>query len=595
MLETKKTETVGEGVPEKDVTTIKEAYQVWGEYISRTTGGGRGPINPALPGYYYNYTNNPYLLNNRIKRISSRPEFLERDKIEDALVDPGDSELLLRNATHSMLYMTYPMYRLQMLYEGILTYRSYIQPLYVPAEDMSKRGFKFEEKFLDQWHKKLAPEKQFRKIVGQVMAEGKKAYYLRQNYKRDPKNGKSSVDYVYFQELPSDWYKIIKNSTDSFEVVAFNFTYFWNPGTDLGQFPAIFTKYYMELESNTVERSDGRKVINTDNLPEKVVAEYNAETMEWFYWMELPADECFVFCFTETDNLQVSPFISLLLQAQDLSSYSLLQQQLLSVPLYSILVGEVPMSEHNKSGSYIDDYALSPDSIDLFEMKVNGGLPPGTRYAMTPSKNNQLFNFQEVPNANEIYAKGLQDVINTSGASTLMTTTNKPSVAQVNAGKVIEKRYVDRVYEQFSWAINIVLNRMMKRKHLKYDWHFRIFGGSFDESDQIAALEGGLALGQTYLLPDYLAYRGKTLLDATTAADWVESSGIYDKFKPLVNSFTSTNKEGGRPQIEENKIDNDDTAASRDSGLNTAENRFSGLYLGDLDEDELMEAIGYEC
>lgn len=518
------------------------------------------------------FTNDPYLLNQRIKQLKTRPAFMERDKIEEALTNPNDSELALRTATQSMLYLTYPLYRLQMLYEGILTYHNYAYPVYVDKEDMNKPRFKSDAKFVDMWLKKLDAKRQFRRITGEVIGEGKRAYYLRQSY--DSTTGKEDVNYVYFESLPSDWYKIIKHSTDSYEVVAFNFAYFWNAGVSLGQFPPIFSKYYDELMNITSEKN-GVKSIDVLKAPKDVVIEYNKEKATWFYWKELPSNECFVFSFTETDDLQISPFASLLLQAQDLGSYSLLQQQLLSVPLYSLLLGEIPLSEFNKSGSHLDDFALSPDSVNMFEMKVNSTMPPGTTYSMVPSQKNQLYHFQEIPNSNEIYNKGLQQLLNTSGASSLITTTEKPSVAQVNAGKIIETRYIDRIYDQFAWAVNIIFRDMYDIGDLKYKWHFKIFGDSFSDKERRDSLEKSLSLGQTHAMLDYLAIDNKTLYDSISISDWVDSTELYKNFKPLINTFglNSVEQDNGRTQKNENEIDNDSTASSFDNGTNKIENR----------------------
>lgn len=518
------------------------------------------------------FVNDPYMMNSRMKRLSSRPTYMDRDVIEQALIAPQESELELRNATHSMLYMTYPMYRLQMLYEGILTYNNYIEPLYVTREEMNTDSFKQEAEFMDRWNKKLNAKKQFRKITGQIMAEGKKAYYPRQSYKKNKKTGKSTVDYVFFQELPSDWYKIVRHSTDSLFVVAFNFSYFWTQG-DVNEYPPIFAKYLAELNNITVITDNNQKIVDIDRAPNNAVIEYSKQNSAWNYWVELPADECFVFAFTETDELQISPFIALLLQAQDLSTYSLLQQQLLSIPLYSFLIGELPMATQNKAGARIDDFGISPDAVNLFERKMNQQMPPGTSYGMTPSVNNKLFNFQEVPNANEIYTKGLQQLISTAGLSTLFTTTDKPSVAQVNAGKTVEKRFVDRIYEQFAWAVNIMFRNMKKAGDLEFDWNFRIFGGSFEDETNKESMQLALNMGQTYLMPKFLSYNDMSLLDAVTSADWVESVGLYDRFKPLVNTFTSVAGTPGREEIPEDEIDNDATAAGVDAGTNTADMR----------------------
>lgn len=567
-----------------EILHIDEQNKRWKKFFSNGSYSSM-LANATLGDFLMNsgsvFVDDPYLLNQRIKQLKSTAQFMAREQIENALLDIDHNEQTLRQATHSAIDMTYPLYRLQYLYEGILKYRSYIKPSYVSKEDMSKDRFKREWEFIDKWHKKLNPEKQFRRITAQVIPEGKKAYYLRQSYDKGSRTTEPNVDYVYFEQLPSDWYKIIKHSTDSYEVVAFNFAYFWQAGTDLGQFPPIFGEYYQELMNATERTTSGRTIINQDKTPEDVVVEYNSRTLQWYYWKELPANTCFVFSFTEADDLQVSPFVSLLLQAQDLASYSLLQQQLLSVPLYSMLTGEIPLNDKNKSGAYLDDYALSPESVNLFEAKANNLMPPGTSYVMVPSKNNELHHFQEIPNANGIYNTALQQVINTSGASTLITTTEKPSVAQVNAGKIIETRFIDRLYEQFAWAVDIILRDMYDEDDLKYHWNFKIFGDSFSEKDRLVALEKSLSMGQCELFPEYLAMNGLTMMDAVNNADWVDTTGIYDKFKIIQTSFTSggvskgsesqavtPEETAGRKQITEEKIENDSTAASYESGTN---------------------------
>lgn len=558
--------------------TVQQVENRWNRVFNANSGMGGAFSNQFLMNTGASFVNNPFLLNQRVKQLKTTPTFLDRNTIENALLNVQDNEMALRTATHSMIYNTYPLYRLQLLYEGILKYHSYIEPRYVKPSDFASEDFKSEWKLVDMWHKKLNPQKQFRRIVSEIMTEGKRAYYLRQSYVN--KKGSEKVNYVHFQELPSDWYKIIKHSTESYQVVAFNFAYFWQAGTSLGQFPELFGKYYQELMDATEMDRSGRKSINVAKTPEEAIVEYNSDTMTWFYWRELPADECFMFSFTESDDIQISPFCSLLLQAQDLASYSLLQQQLLTVPLYSMLLGEMPVNDDNKSGSHIDDFQFSPEAVALFESKVNSSMPPGTTYNIVPSKNNTLHHFQEIPNANEIYNKGLQQLINTAGTSTLMTTTEKPSVAQVAVGKIIETRYIDRVYDQFALACNLTLEKMKEKGDLKQTWAFYIHGDSFSEEKELAAIEKSLTLGQIELFPKYLSYHNKSLLDAQSNIDWVESIGIYDKFKPLINTFgqSGVQESTGKKKSDMDNVENDNTAASIDSGTNTGDMKFSLKY-----------------
>ncbi|WP_297419576.1 hypothetical protein [Clostridium sp.] len=569
--------------------TVKETENKWKKIFSSYSGssfGSGGFGSGFVNGYFLNsgsmFTNDPYLLNQRIKQLKTSPGFLERSVIENGLLNPEQNELGLRQAMHSELYLAYPLYKLLMLYEGILTYNHYAFPKYVPKADMDTPRFKSDSKFMDMWLKKLNPKKQFRRMVAEILAEGKRAYYLRQSYKSTTANER--VDYVHFQELPSDWWKIIKKSTDSHYTIAFNFAYFWMPGTSTGQFDPIFAQYYNELMGVT-EDNGGVPQININKIknPNDVVVEYNSETMTWYYWKELPSDKCFVFSFDESNATQISPFSSLLLTTQDLSTYSLLQQQLLSVPLYSIILGQVQMHDENKSGASTDDFRLSPEAIDLFEGKINQSLPPGVSYSMTPSSNNTMYNFKEIPNADSIYSNGLQQMIATSGTTGLLSTTDKPSVAMVNTAQTTEMRFIDRLYEQFMQACNITLREMYENGDLKYEWEIRIFGNSFKDTDKESDCLKGMGLGQKELLPEYLAYHNLSLQDANGICDYIDSIKIYDKFQPLVNSFTTANggqteKKNGRPTADVNNLQSDSTASNMDNGTNTAEARqnFSG-------------------
>ena len=559
--------------------TLNETENKWKKVFASSSGFLGSSGNGMLGNFFMNtgsvFMNDPYLLNQRIKQLKTMSKFMGRDEIEEALKEPEYNEFALRTATHSMLNMTYPLYKLQMLYEGILTYHSYVYPKYVDKEDFNTPRFQSDDKFMDMWLKKLNPQKQFRRITEEVLAEGKRAYYIRQSYKST--TGKEQVDYVHFQELPSDWYKIVKKSSNSHYVVAFNFAYFWQAGTSLGQFPPIFSQYYNEMMGATTV-DDNNNILGIDNLktPNDVVVEYNNQTMKWFYWKELPDDECFVFSFDESNPLQISPFVSLLLPAQDLNSYSLLQQQLLAVPLYSIILGEIPLFDENANGEY-DAYKLSPDATKLFEYDINSKMPPGTSFSMTPTTNNQMYKFQEIPNANKIFLQGLQQLISNAGVNGLLSTSDKPSVAMVNASKITETRFIDRLYDQYKHACNIILDNMFYDNVLKYKWRLELFGDSYSDSNYEQTLMKDLSMGQKELFPRYLAMHNQTLSDADDYCNYVDSYGIYNKFDALINSYTAkveqVEQTNGRPQIDENEVDNENTANAKDQGSNTKENR----------------------
>ena len=403
---------------------------------------------------------------------------------------------------------------------------------------MDPTRFKSDAKFTDLWLKKLDPKKTFRRIVAQIMAEGKKAYVLRQAYTAG--TDKEKVDYVALQDIPSDWFKITSITSDSYYGISFDFFYFMTPGADIRQFPPFFKNIYMELMGYGDIQPDGTIRIDPakDATSENIVAEYNSSLRTWAYWAELPADVVWTFCFTEADALAVSPFISLLLMGSDLTNYSLLQQQLVAAPLNSLILGEMVTDADTKhSGWSPDNFFISPEALTLFENSINSVLANANiAYKMTPSVKNQMFNVPTVPNAQNVYNEAIRGIINTAGSGALQTLSEKPSVSQTNMARVTEHRFIDRIYAQFEHFVNTVFEQMYNMGDLNFNWYFRMFGNAYLDKDEIADLEKSLSMGQLELLPKYLAMRDLSMTDAISLVEYVESTGLYDKFKPLVSS-----------------------------------------------------------
>lgn len=568
--------------------TIKQTENRWKELFNRNR-----VDNPFIYGMNIGsaFGNNPFIANQRVRNLSTQAYPYNRDSIEKALLDPGNNEMLLRGATHNVLNQTYPLLKLLYMYEGILAYHNYVQPLYVDKKDMTSPRFKSDEKFIDMWVKKLAPKKTFRRIVSQVLMEGKRAYLLRQCYEN--RTGSERVDYVELKDVPSDWFRITGISSESYYTISFDFMYFTTPGANLNQFPPIFTDIFNQLLGYRKIDDFGQVVFDPNQLSEcdNVSVEYDSITGTWAYWAEIPANIAWVFSFSESDATVVSPFVSLLLQGSDLADYNALQQQLVSAPLASLILGEIGLSpDTHKTGFDQDMYDISPEAVAMWEGSINGTLAnQNIAYKMTPSTKNVMFNVPSIPNAQTIANDAVSQLINTTGSSALQPLNEKSSVSQTNAAKVYEGRFIDRIYAQFEHFVNTIWEDMYYAGDLKYRWVFRIFGNTFLEKEEYQDIEKSLSMGQLHLLPHYLAMRGMSLLDANTMSDYVEATGIYEKMKPLVSSFTtssetvegvrnnieskkatSTSDTGGRPPIENS--DNENTDASKNLGDSDARN-----------------------
>lgn len=537
--------------------TLNEINKLW----TNVTSNKNFIDNPGnLVGFF---SQDPYLQNQRLKQLKSYPIFLDRDTVESALKNPGYSEQALREMSWSLSTNTYPYYKMLRLYSDILSYRHYFYPKYI-----NKKGeVAKDQELISKWIDKFQPERTFRRIALECGIEGKRAYVLRDKMSEDLKD----VEYALLQELPSNWWKPTFKSANSYYGISFNFTYFWMPGTTPEQFPPIFQEYYRQLMGCTVDEN-GIKSINIEKAPSWMNVEYNSRLSKWYLWAELPSDIAWCFSMDETNAWQIPPFIGLFLSLQDLGSYQFLQTQLSTIPLYGILSGEIPYHEDNKGASVTNDLRLSPDLVTQLVEDADGKLPPGVSSVFAPLENIKFTQFQQQVNSSKIYTDVLQQLIATSGLTGLQSTTEKPSVAMVKASQTIESRFADILYGQFNKFMNTVFEDHL---NLYNGWRFEIFGNVFDDDKKLADIQKQISMGQSYLLPKMLAYYDLDMTSALSISDWVDSVGIYDKMKVTPNAYVGNMDEdkNGRPQLEEDEIENDDTAKSVDSGLNTGDAR----------------------
>lgn len=539
---------------------------------------------------------NPQLRNNILQNLKTIPYLPDRETMEQALTNPRANEKLLRAIGGNLFTSSFPLYKLIRFYEGVLTYHSYVFPQNIKPEYMDKERFKREERFVNDWLDKLNPKYNFRRITQEVMQEGKRAYYLREAFAkgRDGEPEKEGVIPSYdlanrravsvtLQDLPDDYIKITGRSSQSYYTIDFNFAYFFNePGANIDDYPPIFKRYLREIEGFVGVNDKGHLGIINEELASKFKnARFGYENSRFkgrsfYYWVNIPGDVCQVFSADESSPLQAPNFLGLFLMGSDLQAYNILQQQLTSIPLYSMVIGELPIDEKDKN----EPLVLNTDAVDYFSNMINSLMPNGSVFLMSPTKNNRAITFNEQPNATKVYTSALQDMIATAGMAGLLSTTDKPNLSQNKASQKTEKRFVDILYEQFKDFVNRRLDRMTEEGYLRYDWKFDIFGDIFSDDEEFEVLGRALTAGETYYLPRRLAMKNLTLQDATILAHQVKASGIYDLLEPLVSAYQQSGKGKKDPfdtetkkSIPDSKVENEHTARSKEAGTNLIEGR----------------------
>lgn len=259
-----------------------------------------------------NQNNNPYVQNERIKRINALPKSSTKQDTAKALENPGSNEQLFRSESWALYYQNYVYNNLLKLNRDVPMYFNYVLPKGVSLSDCKKSDFKKEMKFVEDFVDKLNVRKAGKDISLSVAIEGKRSYVFRTGFNKE----KTKVNYAVLQKLPSEWvkYTAIGSSTDY--VTSFDFIMFLQPGESLDRYPPFFSDIWEAILENKIVQLDenGRyKFIPemVDNLDGKYNYELEYKNDRYMYWVELPQIEVVEFGSDDTNPLQVPDYIGL--------------------------------------------------------------------------------------------------------------------------------------------------------------------------------------------------------------------------------------------------------------------------------------------
>lgn len=486
----------------------------------------------------------PYSQNSRLKKINTKSRQFSRKELQDMLGNPSDSEEKLRAASWRFYNTITQIMKETHLYADILSYRWWLLP------KTFNGGIKTEYEKADAFIRGFDPKKQFNQVVLEVMREGKVAYAIRQE-----------AGTMFLQKLPSDYWKIVYN-TDRGWKIAFNFMYFVTEGADVSLFSEFFQETYAELTG--VYDINKNKMVKEPPKGVQIQKYYN----KYSYWVEVPVNEARVFSFDDTRADVLPPLMSQFINANDLDSYKQLQQQLLEIPLNQIMTATVPLQKNNKSGSYMDDTAITPQLCVLYENSIRQSLPDNVDFVAAPFENFKLFGFENVQNRDNIVGDSITNFYN-EAVGGLINTSDKPSVKAIDSQQKIETAFISGIYRQFMQFINY---RLLIQGFKNMD--FRIDGDIFSDEKRFELVKKAIDSGNYNMYPEYLSFFDQSLVSADSTMSLVDSFGIYDKLKVPPTSFTASSDTAGRPSVDIEDA-SDGTIASIESGINTAEGRLT--------------------
>ena len=497
------------------------------------------------------FTENPFVQNNRVKAISTRPANYSKDQVAKMVQAPEGSEQPLRSVERSLEYSDYPLQHMRMVYQNLLTYHSYVAPSLTDKEDAKDDAFWREWKLLEKLRLKMNPKESCHMLAGQAVQEGKVFYVPR--VRVDKSHNK--VEHAFLQQLPSDFTKIVGFNNVSKYTVAFNMMYFMQPGTDWRQFGDLFAPYVLDFENALVSKPDGLgtklvyAAINMEKLRGSAYKDVEAyyQNGTWCYWVTLPVDKVFPFEIDDTDRNVIPFFVGLFIDLIQLSQMQVIQLELLQNPLISILHGEIPYWDDKAGGNVADEYKLSMAGLTLFQamwqQMLAANNTSGIGLYAAPFNNMKLESLNEVPGATEIVSQGFTDVMSQAGLNALIPSTSDARAGAVQVSLQIESRLPQTVYRCYERMMNAIIERL----NLNYEWRFVMFGDIATDEKREAALKGEMTLGILPAAIEYNAMRERSILDDIAWSDAVYESKLMDRRLPLITSYNAKQSESGLP------------------------------------------------
>lgn len=580
------------------LATRPGAYETYGEYFSALRSLASEYGNLPQGAFQRAWAQaalmtNPYIQNERVKRVSTMPGNYKKKELVEMLKSPLDNEKPLREIAAGLEWTAYPFLKIRSTYQAINTCHFYHFPAYLEREDAKNPAVKREGVLLDKFNRELQPGAAARRIIGEAWKEGKVFYTPR--YSVDKAH--NAVNYAMLQKLPSDWCKIVGWNSKSKYTVMFNMMYFLTvPGSSTADFGDLFDPFMKDF-ADVLEpfANTGRLVyasqkpksgdwgINLNkvnpNAPGSPVA-YN-KGGRWFYFVTLPAERCWTFEIDDTTPTVAPMDSGLFISFSQISDVEDVALSVMQNPLVSIAFGEIPYYNEKTGTNAADPIKLSPTGreymINEWAQMLAAFNAGGIGFFPAPVSNLHMETLPEVTGSSEMTTKQYGYAVLKSGMSGLIPINSDPRAGAVEISAKLEEQMCKPVYATFSR----MMEHIYKEIGTKYTWRFEMFGGFVSDAADLENARKGMTLGILSETAKYLALRGMSLWDDLSLSSYIAESGVQDLRLPLVSSYhMSQEKNGGLPPQAK---DPDNEGGRPTKGIDTALSEGGEAQEADLD------------
>lgn len=486
--------------------------------------------------YMDTFGRNPYIQNSRVKQIPTLPVSYSKAKIVSMLQDPLNNEEPLREVSHYLEWGAYPYFKIRKTYQDINEDFWYIHPNLVDSEDVKTKAFERDYKLAYRLTQAFDPSTAAHKIRGEAVTEGKTFYTIRYRLNRSHGN----VDYASFVRLPSDYCRIVGYNDLSKYTVAFDMTYFFEPGAYPEQFGDLFTPYIRDFENavgEDIHQMDRKSRIDIRRVNETVARAYEANS-RWMYWVILPAEKVWTFEIDDTSAVVAPVLTGLFISMASLAKFEDIQMELISAPLVAVLTGEIPYFADKNQVEY-DAYKLSPAGRAMYEQfwvdLMNATNTTGVGFFTAPVENIKMHQLNEIPSAVNVSTEGYSYAMLKSGLGSIIPISDNPRAGVANLSVKLESKFCQPIYDQMERLFDYVYRAI----GLRYEFKFKMFGDIYSTDDIELTIQKNLSMG---LLPElfrWYAIKRISPFEDMAMSEYVKNSGLTELRIPLVSSYNA--------------------------------------------------------
>jgi hypothetical protein len=532
---------------EEELVSVSEVWDVL-EFAKSMSG-----YNGIYPGIL-----TPELMNQRLKDISFNPIGATETELNNALSDPKNSEAQLRSFVENLELVSSPFRRILSYMASHLAFDlTYSVTNIKKKEEYRSAAFLKDQKLVFEFLDNFDYKQQFKSVVKQLLRN--------EMYVCSPReDGEKMV----LQELPLDRCRITAKWDYGF-LVAFDFTYFLQPGVDIRLYPKFFRKKFNELWGTD---SIGKHRYNPNISPE------SRGNSQFVYWVDLPPEIGWVFKFDPSLVASVPYYASLIPDFMNQSVIRNLQKNMNIAAASKILVGQVPLLKEAKA-NVSDMVAIKAETLGKFLALVKSALADSVKVAAAPLEDMKAISFDSDP---IMYDEYLRTATSASGVNAPLIYSGKLKANAIESQLSFQSDslIMETLYPQF----NNFMEYYARKRTKTYKFVFEFEGNNYylDRKARFDYAKGMFDIGM--VLPQkFSAARG--MAPQTLFRQMEESNGMgfmdmltppsvkiaeqTAKFTPAPTTNPSSSadiKDGkGRPRKEDSEL-SEEGSQTRDGG-----------------------------